>query len=325
MKIIMVLVFIASLVLLSEQNNQNTNSSDVSSLITHDNGDLLNFILQGFPGRDGRDGRDGVNGHDGHDGQNGIPGIPGLPAANALTAGPPGPQGPPGPPGPPGHTETDIPRSPGPQGPSGLDGLPGSIGSPGLPGPPGPPGSSTTGTVYIHWGRTTCPSTSELTYAGVVGGSHFNQVGGAANYLCLPLDPEDLQVEAGTSGSRAYLYTAEYEIDNFAPFSHLHDHDVPCAVCRVTGRSTLLMIPAKTTCPSNWTSEYRGYMMTAYHGHAHQSEYVCVDENAEARPGTAGSTDGSLMYLVEATCGAHALPCLPYVAGKELACVVCTI
>ncbi|XP_072021041.1 short-chain collagen C4-like [Amphiura filiformis] len=166
---------------------------------------------------------------------------------------------------------------------------------------------------------------STTLFLGIVSGSHYTQIGGGANYLCLPLEPEDLQAEAGTGGTRSFLYTAEYQIDNFEPFSHLHDHDVPCSVCRVTGRSTLLMIPAKATCPSDWTSEYKGYLMSATTAHAHQTEYICVDEDAEARRGTHENRDGSLMYLVEGTCGTHGLPCLPYVEGNELACVVCTI
>ena len=138
-----------------------------------------------------------------------------------------------------------------------------------------------------------------LIYPGIVGGGYHSHKGGAANYLCMPRDPDFLQVEAGTAGSRDLIYTTEYEINNFSPFSHLHNHDAPCAVCRVSGRSTLLMIPAKTSCPHGWTIEYKGYLMSAFHNHDHQSEYVCVDENAEARPGTSANTAGALLYLVE--------------------------
>ncbi|XP_072024569.1 uncharacterized protein [Amphiura filiformis] len=180
-------------------------------------------------------------------------------------------------------------------------------------------------THYIRWGRSDCPSTASLVYAGIVGGSLYTHTGGGANYLCLPLDTENLQVNAGTAGSRSFLYTTEYRIYAFAPLAHLHMHDVPCAVCRVIGRSSQLMIPAKTTCPADWTSEYRGYMMSAYYDHNHQKEYVCVDENAEARLGTSSYAGGAFMYPVEASCGDRGLPCLPYVAGNELACVICTI
>ena len=48
------------------------------------------------------------------------------------------------------------------------DGIPGPIG---LPGPVGPKGADVTsfgsyGAVYVRWGRTTCPDTSELIYEG---------------------------------------------------------------------------------------------------------------------------------------------------------------
>ncbi len=82
----------------------------------------------------------------------GLPGAQGQPGL--YISGPAGRKGSPGPPG--------------------VDGLPGSIGFPGrtgLQGPPGPrgePGSNngTTGAVYIRWGRSVCPPTSELAYAG---------------------------------------------------------------------------------------------------------------------------------------------------------------
>ena len=59
-----------------------------------------------------------------------------------LLRGPAGPQGPTGPPG-----------------PQGSQGPPGPPGQNGLTGPPGPPGSIAGGVSYIHWGRTSCPST----------------------------------------------------------------------------------------------------------------------------------------------------------------------
>ena len=142
----------------------------------------------------------------------------------------------------------------------------------------------------------------------------------------MPLDPGHLEVSTDFEGARDIIYTTEYEIHNFPPFSHLHNYEALCAVCRVTGRSTVLMIPAKTTCPPNWTTEYKGYLMSANQNHVHQSEYICIDKNAEARPGTDGNTDGSLLYLVETGCRMDdGSPCTSYVSGYELACTVCTI
>ncbi len=143
--------------------------------------------------------------------------------------------------------------------------------------------------------------------------------------LCLPLDPDYLQVKPGEQGW-ATVYAVEYEINEFTPLHGIHDHEVPCAVCRVSRRGTQLMIPAKIVCPSGWTEEYQGYLMTAHYAHAHALEIICVDENAEARPGSSsGNENGALLYPVEARCTAGHLPCRPYVSGDELTCVVCTI
>ena len=57
-----------------------------------------------------------------------------------------------------------------------------------------------------------------------------------------------------------YVYGAEYETRD-GPLSAFNNHNVPCAVCYVSTRGTVLMIPAKPTCPSSWTQEYNGYLM----------------------------------------------------------------
>ena len=122
------------------------------------------------------------------------------------------------------------------------------------------------------------------------------------------------------------MFATEYETNDFPPLSSLHNHEAPCAVCRVTDRGTMLMIPAKTECPSGWTEEYQGYLMGGYHDHLSSKESICVDENAEARPDSStGNEDGALLYPIEARCDNGNLPCRPYINGDELACVVCTI
>ena len=83
------------------------------------------------------------------------------------------------------------------------------------------------------------------------------------------------------------------------------------------------MIPTKTTCPTSWTTEYTGYLMTERHTY-HRSMYECVDQSQESVPGSFANTDGALFYHVEVDCG-HGLQCPPYVEEKELMCVVCTM
>ncbi|CAH1229639.1 COL6A5 [Branchiostoma lanceolatum] len=182
----------------------------------------------GLPGPSGRDGRDGAPGRDGAAGRDG---------------------------------------QPGPQGPIGLKGDIGPEGPPGEKGETGPDGNGG-GSVYIRWGRTTCPNDTDtsLIYDGIAGGTHFTHSGGGANYVCLPKDPEWGVFTDGNQGT-AYMTGAEYQLANGNnPFqgASLNDHDVPCAVCHVASRGSKLMIPARLSCPSGWTREYKGYLMTAY-------------------------------------------------------------
>ncbi|XP_078617600.1 uncharacterized protein LOC144885553 [Branchiostoma floridae x Branchiostoma japonicum] len=248
----------------------------------------------GLRGRDGRDGAPGRDGAAGRDGQ-------------------PGPQGPIG-------EKGDI----GPEGPPGEKGEKGEDGDGG-------------GSVYIRWGRTSCPNDTETSliydgkssiqivyFAGIAGGTFYSHTGGGANYVCLPKDPEWGVFTDGNQGA-AYIQGAEYQDDQFgnSPFqgASVYNHDVPCAVCHVASRGSKLMIPARLSCPSGWTREYKGYLMTERYNH-NRSEFVCVDGEPETRPGGQGNVDGALFYPVEASCGS--LPCPNYVQGRELTCVVCT-
>ena len=54
----------------------------------------------------------------------------------------------------------------------------------------------------------------------------------------------------------------------------LHNHNVPCAVCHVSTRAAVLMIPAWRHCPSQWTLEYTGYLMTEYITQQHTSVLI---------------------------------------------------
>ena len=170
--------------------------------------------------------------------------------------------------------------------------------------------------------KRSCDMCKYLRIVGVMGKSHATHTGGGVNYLCLPLDPEFPDNAQAGNQNGAYIYGVEYEkarSDRF--FASVHDQDAPCAVCEVQGRSQVLMIPAKKTCPAGWTLEYDGYLASQHHTH-HNAEFICVSSGMEVRLGGGASVDGGLLYVVEAQCGA--LPCPPYVSGYELTCVVCT-
>ena len=191
---------------------------------------------------------------------------------------------------------------------------------------PGPPGPTTGGVVYTRWGRTTCPSTAgtQLLYAGRAAGSSYSETGGGANYLCLPEQPQYSTYTAGTQVGRAFLYGAEYETagNSDGPLSSVHNHNVPCAVCYASTRETVVMIPARLSCPSSWTREYYGYLMAMYRGH-HRTMFECVDRNPQSIPGSIANTNGALFYHVEAKCHVG-IACPPYDTQKEVTCAVCT-
>ncbi|XP_028395406.1 short-chain collagen C4-like [Dendronephthya gigantea] len=208
------------------------------------------------------------------------------------------------------------------------------LGPPGKRGEPGPQGTQgvkgdsvgvTGGAVYTRWGRNDCPQSVKTTmlYSGVMAGSWYHHTGGASNYLCLPINPIFDKVTAGDQGG-SYIYGTEYETHAYSNVfpRNIHNHDAPCAVCHTESRGSHVMIPARNVCASGWTLEYKGYLMSANHGHNGRTQFLCVDENAEATTGSHVDHNGALLYFVESQCGA--LPCPPYATGKELTCVVCT-
>ena len=101
--------------------------------------------------------------------------------------------------------------------------------------------------MYTRWGRKTCPSTgAQLLYEGIAGGSYYLHHGGGANYVCLPKVPQYMTSVVSSIGDS--MHGVEYEHVN-GVFPGKHNHNVPCAVCELTTRGKVLMIPAKTSCP----------------------------------------------------------------------------
>ncbi|XP_068731435.1 short-chain collagen C4-like [Montipora capricornis] len=249
----------------------------------------------------------------------GPPGTPGL-AGNPGSDGKTGPKGEPGKPG----TNTSLPGPPGPKGQQGAVGKTGTQGPQGAKGEKGQKGTAESGVKYVRWGRTTCPSGAQIVYKGIIGGEEHRHHGGGANYLCLPHNPKYDKYKDGHQMA-GYIYGTEYEVSQYNgdPFKrNLHDHDAPCVVCFVKSRGSMLMIAARNDCPSGWTDQYHGYLMTERFDHKHSSDFICVDGDPEYVPGSHASKDGALLYPVEGVCGS--LPCLPYVSGRELTCAVCT-
>jgi hypothetical protein len=103
---------------------------------------------------------------------------------------------------------------------------------------------------------------------------------------------------------------------------HLNDHDVPCAVCHITARPTVMVLPGRHVCYPGWTREYDGYLMAAHQGNAGGTEYICVDGAPERENRDSAHEVGAYLLTVESICGS--LPCSPYVNGRELTCAVCS-
>lgn len=269
----------------------------------------------------------------------GMPGYPGHQGEKGF----PGERGPMGEPGDTGFMtglKGDI-GEPGPAGDPGVDGQKGEKGDPGTTGPqgtrgaPGDPGSKgessqssgVSHSTYIRWGRKDCPGDAELVYEGYAAGASYNEKGGGASYLCLPKNPQYMYSSSRSdSRHRARVHGAEYEIVDFPPYNGMDNGDVPCVVCLLTGRESVITQPARYDCPSGWTQEYEGYLMSSHRSY-YRSQWVCVDENAElTTQASLENIDGALFYPVEGHCwnSVTGLPCTSYTTGHELTCSVCS-
>jgi len=172
-------------------------------------------------------------------------------------------------------------------------------------------------------------------FKGYAAGPRYNQGGSGSNFLCLPEHPQwktylavrQANWAAGTIAGIEYkLWNSGGHHNNIFSESNnggnsLYDNPAPCAVCYVGGRSTILMIPARTQCPDGWNTEYAGYLVSDARLDRKRSSYVCWDEAPEVSRGRT-SQDQAVVYPVEVLCGS--LPCSVYFTGRELTCIVCS-
>ncbi|PVD20296.1 hypothetical protein C0Q70_20793 [Pomacea canaliculata] len=178
------------------------------------------------------------------------------------------------------------------------------------------PALTAAGTVYTRWGSKGCGSAGATVYSGYMAGSHFTHTGSGANYLCLT--PNPVATNIAKPAYVATLYGTEYEVTTRAE----NDNDALCAVCFVSTRSANIMIPGTNKCPTGWTTEYTGLLMSGYDGHAGSSEFICVDSKMEGRIGSSANNNGRLLYYAAGVCGSMACP--PFVNDNILQCVVCS-
>ena len=99
-----------------------------------------------------------------------------------------------------------------------------------------------------------------LSSSGLMGGEANQHQGGGVNYLCLPRNPKYDRYRDGNQLT-GYVFGTEYEVNSYNgyPFRRsLHDHEAPCVVCFVKSRGSMLMMPARSDCPSGWTKGIMG-------------------------------------------------------------------
>ena len=181
-------------------------------------------------------------------------------------------------------------------------------------------GSGGGGVSYTRWGHKQCRDGAELVYSGYAGGSEHREHGGGANLLCMPITGVG-HLSHQNPGHYSYVYGSEYQTHN--RIMHNHDWNVPCAVCYVPDKSTKLQVPGMTSCPSSWTQEYKGYLMTDNRGHPRNAVYECIDEAGQKIPGSNRNTDGALLYFVMPKCD-RGMPCGPYHPNIAITCSICT-
>ena len=159
--------------------------------------------------------------------------------------------------------------------------------------------------------------------------------GSGANHLCLndqaikiSTNVPGIQLNVGTIGSVEYDFGPGFG-DN-KPFSWanaggktLQDQDAVCVLCFVSSASTSVMIPGVQDCPASWNLEYYGVLMSEGDVEGRmRTEYICVDQAPEGRPGY--EADGKLgrITVVEMRCGSAT--CSSHAVGDGVGCAVCS-
>jgi hypothetical protein len=175
--------------------------------------------------------------------------------------------------------------------------------------------------IYVRWGRTVCPSTAKLLYYGVAASALDDHSGSGYNTLCLPNKPGYSWEHTDYTSSGSYLYGIEFETSGFgvADLYSVANSPVQCAVCEAA-RGETVMIPGTYKCPTNWTAEYTGYVMSNQYNR-YKGEFVCVDQHPE-RVTVRNNYNQDAWYPTEFQCGT--LPCPPYNNDRELTCAVCS-
>ena len=98
---------------------------------------------------------------------------------------------------------------------------------------------------YIRWGNTTCPyGAANTVYKRVAAGGCHNHKGAPSNMMCLPLNGTHY---LNSQGGWYRAYAVEYRVGGI--HNHANCHNMPCILCKVTGRVNRIMVPSHYECP----------------------------------------------------------------------------
>lgn len=161
---------------------------------------------------------------------------------------------------------------------------------------------------------------------GRVAGAKSDVTGGGVNYQCLPDDEVNLYTLNLGISDVSVMTAVEYESQTYRIFpANIDNKHAVCAVCHTQGRSAVLTIPARTTCPPGWTMEYNGLMMTNKDSKPHPTTYECVDRDPEAMPIPSADTGGQFWFVnIDCYRDGSVGMCDKYRHGSQLTCVVCS-
>ncbi|PVD19674.1 hypothetical protein C0Q70_20164 [Pomacea canaliculata] len=177
------------------------------------------------------------------------------------------------------------------------------------------PALTAAGTVYTRWGNSVCASEGATVYSGYVGGSFNNKSGSGANFMCLSPNPVPTGVTRPDYSST--VYGTEYQVSNRPE----NEFDVLCAVCFISNSTANIMVPGTNTCPTGWSSEYTGFLMSGFDGHGGSTEIICVNSKLEGLIDTSANGNGSRLYPTDYICDRP--PC-HYPSSNTMPCAVCT-
>ena len=181
-----------------------------------------------------------------------------------------------------------------------------------------------TGSSYIHWGRSDCPSSSKQIYTGYSVGAAILTTGGGANPLCVVQSPVYGQhsgiQNTGSSVVGAIYGTSGYGIRQLAK---LHGQTIPCTLCLAVNRSIAFYYPGQSNCPSRFELAYSGYMFAALYSQQ-KSNWLCISQQAKGISGKSNFKQ-AVWYPTEIhcsgmTCGSSEGS---YIGNRELTCAVC--